>query len=262
MFVGQDALDLRLDTVEYIFSHRACFEAPLKSKVGIYQYMHAYEWVRDYLSSGADVLDWGCGSGHFSCFLAHLGHRVEGYSIEPDRVHIKPELVKSGFSLTVGDEKEPRLLPYKEASFDMVCSIGVLEHVRETGGSEGASLEEIRRILRPEGLFICYHFPNRWSWIDRVARLIPGKHCHIYKYTKKEIYELCAKHGFEILKIKRYGMLPRNSLHRLPKWLCKSHAFARFIHFLDQVLAKTPILGLFCQNYGFLAKKIDAKTQK
>lgn len=38
----------------------------------------------------------------------------------------------------------------------------------QCGGEELASLAEIRRILKPGGLFFCYHFPQKSGWVERV----------------------------------------------------------------------------------------------
>ncbi|MBQ4132690.1 MAG: methyltransferase domain-containing protein [Desulfovibrionaceae bacterium] len=45
-------------------------------------------------------------------------------------------------------------------------SIGVFEHVHETGGDQLASLKEISRVLKPEGFFLCFHLPNKYSWVE------------------------------------------------------------------------------------------------
>jgi len=49
--------------------------------------------------------------------------------------------------------------PYLD-KFDAVVSVGVLEHVKETGGSEIGSLREIFRILKLNGYLSVTTFPT------------------------------------------------------------------------------------------------------
>jgi len=93
--------------------------------------------------------------------------------------------------------------------------VGVLEHVRETGGSEVGSLREILRILKLDGVFVCYHLPNQFSLIEFIASLLSNKY-HKYRYTRQSIETLCQQSGFELLEIhsmvlpKYVGSLPKN----------------------------------------------------
>ena len=112
--------------------------------------------------------------------------------------------------------QDPIHLPYEDESFDAVVSVGVLEHVRQFGGNEIKSLKEIHRILKKDGLFLCFHFPNKYSWIEALARRIPSKHYHPYLFTKKDIYHLNQNVGLLVEELKGYAILPRNELSRLP----------------------------------------------
>jgi SAM-dependent methyltransferase len=103
---------------------------------------------------------------------------------------------------------EPVALPFADASFDTVLSCGVLEHVPDPDGS----VAEIRRVLRPDGLFYVTNLPNRFSYTERAARLLGlyyhGKLPHDRVYTKRTVHELLQRHGFEIEEFRRAHMLP------------------------------------------------------
>ena len=139
------------------------------------------------------------------------------------------------------------------AYFEAVTSIGVLEHVRESGGAEIDSLKELHRLLKPGGIFICFHLPNRYSWIEGALRLV-GRWSHRCRYTGREISELARTAGFTLLEVERYALLPRNIWWWGPmRKFGGSPRLARAYDALDNTLAK--IAAPVCQNYLFVAQK-------
>jgi len=221
------------------------------SLLSAHQYLRLYELFRRHVPAGARVLDWGTGNGHFSYFLQRAGYRASGYSLLDGS--FVDWLPGSGYAFTKGDPSEPTRLPYPDASFDAVASIGVLEHVRETGGTEAGSLREIARVLKPGGRFVCFHFPNRWSWIDWAARRVPGLHRHDFRYGRGDIAALAAETGLTLETVGRYGVLPRNFGARLPHPFRYSRGPARAWDALDALLG-IPFSPV-CQNYCFVARK-------
>ena len=237
--------------VELNRSGRARPLAKFKSVAGAHQYLKVYRLVRRFVPAGSRVLDWGAAGGHFSYFLVRAGYRAAGYSFHP--FEYAAWLDAPDYEFTAGSTAEPVKLPYANGSFDAVASIGVLEHVRQTGGNEPATLREIERVLRPGGVFVCYHFPNRASWIELAASLRRGKHHHPYRFARADVERLTRDAGLELLYVERYALLPRNSLHRLPESLATSHGFARAYDRADDVLGR--VLAPICQNWCFVARK-------
>lgn len=223
---------------------------PFRSLAGASQYRSLYRFVRRYVPAGAKVLDWGSGPGHFSYFLCRAGYRASGYSFEE---FTYKDWLKNAPYTFVKAEGDPVKIPFEDASFDAVASVGVLEHVRETGGTEAGSLAEIARILCPGGVFICTHFPNRASLIDFAASRVPGKHRHEFKYSRADIEKLAADARLTLLEVGRYGFLPRNSLASLPRPIRRSSFFAALYNGLDAALGF--VFSPFCQNYRFVARK-------
>jgi SAM-dependent methyltransferase len=234
-------------------AHPDDFLLQFGSLLSAHQYLALYRLFRKYVPEGARVLDWGAGNGHFSYYLQRSGYRASGYSLL-DGAFLR-WLPDPEYPFLRGDAQEPVLLPYADASFDAVASVGVLEHVRETGGSEPGSLAEIARVLRPGGVFTCYHFPNRYSWIDWSARRVPGKHHHEFRFTRRDIETLTAGAGLKLVEARRYGLLPRNFGHRMPRTLRGSRALASAWDLLDSLLAVP--FSTFCQNYYFVALKAE-----
>jgi len=228
------------------------------------QYWMVYEnFLKTVTSPGAQVLDWGCGSGHFSYFLLNSGFKTESFNVNagdsyhPDGIKISEFLntrFKDSFNFKVSSG-DPVQLPYPDESFDAVVSVGVLEHVRQEGGDEIKSLKEIHRILKKGGVFLCFHFPNKFSWIEALARKIPSKHHHPYRFTRQNIHVLNQAAGLNVEEIQGYAILPRNELARLPEGIKNSPAFVRFYNLADQLLPK--VLPPIFQNYYFRSRKME-----
>lgn len=214
------------------------------------QYRRMYHKVLKHARPPAEVLDWGCGAGHFSYGLARLGYRTSAYGFYD--FPLRP-LVQGEFDFTMGSLEDPVTIPYAEASFDAVVSVGVLEHVRETGGNERDSLGEVERILRPGGHFLCFHFPNRLSLIERLNRSLGGEHHHTYKYSGRDVRRLVEQAGLELEQIRRYGVLPRNVWNRLAGGRLGSWRLARAYGWTDDLLRL--FLAPVAQNLMFVARK-------
>ena len=250
-----DDLDLRDDRILLELMHRAERDGmrlpQFGSLAGARQYRRLHRMARRHLPAGARVLDWGTGYGHFAYFLTRAGYRATGFAIEG--VSGAAWLDEPYESFVGGSPSEPVRLPFEDAAFDAVASIGVLEHVRETGGDESGSLAEIRRVLRPGGMFLCYHLPNRTSWIDFASSLVPGKHHHVYRYVRADIERLTGQAGLELLEVERYGILPRNLLRRLPGPLRRAGWVADLWDTADDVAGVA--LAPLCQNHAFVARR-------
>ena len=211
-------------------------------------------------SPNVRLLDWGRGTGHFSYFLLEAGFATDSFNLNNKKLHDMGEiqifdLLKSKFesSFRYRTTTDSVKLPYPDNSFDSVVSIGTLEHVRETGGNEIKSLMEIYRVLKKGGIFFCYHFPNKFSWIDAVAKRISTKAYayHRYKFTRKNIEVLNQAAGLTVKEIKMYGFFPRNIATRLPNWIKNNSIFVKLYNWVDRYLGCMPI----CQNYLFWSEK-------
>lgn len=228
-----------------------CNLSQFRSITSAEQYRQLYQLLQQYVAPESAVLDWGCGNGHFSYFLLRSHYQTYGYAFED--FYFRSVLEPLGYQFQQGSFAYAIALPYADQQFAGVVSVGVLEHVRETGGDELASLKEISRLLKPGGYFICYHLPNQYSWIDAIANFIPNKHHHLYRYTKPEIQQLCQTAGFQVLGCERYGFLPRNFWGNLPASLRNLRSLAHLWNLFDAILSYS--LSLFCQNYWFVAQK-------
>jgi SAM-dependent methyltransferase len=214
------------------------------------QYRVPYAITAQYVTRGDAVLDWGCGNGHFSMLLELLGAHVTGFSFESS-----PPCMAGSASFTHvrGDETEPRHIPFPDATFDAVCSVGVIEHVWETGGDEPSSLREIARILRPGGVFLTFHLPNRLGWVEPAFRALGiSWHFHRRRYDARQIRALWGDAGFEVIALGMYNFFPRNKIKVLPAVLRRSALFARTYEAVDTAVGA--VLAPFRTNYFVVAR--------
>jgi SAM-dependent methyltransferase len=103
---------------------------------------------------GLHVLDAGCGSGLYCELLLDRGARVTGMDESAGMLaHAGRRLAGRGVDLRVANLRDP--LPFADGSFDAVVSALVLHYLRDWG----ATLAELRRVLRPDGwlLFSTHH---------------------------------------------------------------------------------------------------------
>ncbi len=99
------------------------------------------------------VLDLGCGNGRHVVMFARQGFQVSGIDISERAIEWAAGWCRrEGLScdLRVGDIAQ---LPYADASFDVVVTHGVLDHVRIEQAQQAVS--EVHRALKPGGLFYC-----------------------------------------------------------------------------------------------------------
>jgi SAM-dependent methyltransferase len=95
------------------------------------------------------ILDAGCGHGRHIIFLAEQHFNVYGVEQSTHALRIAHSwLAKRGLkaSLNVGDVTQ---LPFRDGTFDVVISYGVMDHLRPCQASH--AIEEIRRILADGG---------------------------------------------------------------------------------------------------------------
>jgi ubiquinone/menaquinone biosynthesis C-methylase UbiE len=114
--------------------------------------------------SGKRVLDLGCGRGELACEAASRGAYVVGVDgtdaaleLSRERISALDQETRERIELVKAESKE---IPYPDYYFDLaflVHAYGQL-HPQEIT----ATLEEIKRVLRPDGRLIIYTGPNLW----------------------------------------------------------------------------------------------------
>lgn len=213
--------------------------------------MAEYVAAADRIAAGAhaEVLDWGCGYGQMTTLLRDRGMAVRSLDYDPtvDGVAERPLPAFAGSTMLATSESVA--LPYPDASFDAVLSMGVLEHVQDPEGS----LDEVRRVLRPGGVLYCYKLPNVHSYLEWIARRVPSMYAHgdlefDRLYTVASAVELFERHGYEVLDARYANMLPLT----LPGELARR--LAPVIWRASRLLSAVPGLRRLATNVQVIAR--------
>jgi SAM-dependent methyltransferase len=126
--------------------------------------------VRPYLRAGARVVDVGAGEGYFSKMV---GDRVQAeLGQAPASVLAACDLFPEFFryaGVVCDPINTDGSLPYADAAFDVVCSLEVIEHIKD----QFAFMRELCRIVKPGGIAIV-STPNVLNLNSRVRYLHSG----------------------------------------------------------------------------------------
>jgi len=119
--------------------------------------------IRRYLHPRAAVLDAGAGRGlmYPYDYRDHVA-RMAGADTDP--------AIAENPNLTDASVADLASLPYDDASFDLVFSKYVFEHLDRPV----AVMRELRRVLKPGG-HLLVHTPNRWHYVAVFATLTPTR---------------------------------------------------------------------------------------
>jgi SAM-dependent methyltransferase len=191
------------------------------------------------------ILDWGCGYGLISHELRTRGIAVTSTDYAPEQPGKRPS--PRFPDVEIDHLSDPVALPFEDGAFDAVLSLGVLEHVTDPD----RSLDEIHRVLRPGGSLYVYKLPNRYSWLEWVARRLGLEHHgmrpHDALYTVRTAVALVEKHGFDVQRARLANMLPLT----LPGALAARIAGA--VWTINRLLARVPGLNRLATNVELIA---------
>jgi len=143
------------------------------------------------VAPGRDVLEIGTGTGALMHTLLERGCRVQGVEINQ---HLIAESRRWFGDLPVQIVTSTGL-PFPAASFDVVLSFDVFEHIPDSD----AHLREVSRVLRPAGVYLL-QTPNKWSNVVfetiRWRSFTKWKADHCALHTATELRRRLEAHGF------------------------------------------------------------------
>ncbi|OAI50985.1 hypothetical protein AYO44_05345 [Planctomycetaceae bacterium SCGC AG-212-F19] len=163
------------------------------------------------LPPGARVLDFGCGRGEFTEWLASLGLQAVGVDLSGEAIRLN-RLDFPGLEFLEIAPDGPTLFP--AGHFDAIWSSEVIEHVYDVHGL----FAEFARLLRPDGRLIVttpYH-----GWLKNLLlvtfafeRHFNVEWQHIRFWTRRSLTQVAAAHRFRPLVWDTIGRV---------RWLAKS----------------------------------------
>jgi 2-polyprenyl-3-methyl-5-hydroxy-6-metoxy-1,4-benzoquinol methylase len=165
-------------------------------------------FLLSHVSSGARVLDVGCGEGHFAEALAERGARVTGIDVAEEPLR-RARARRPALELRRVPPAGP--WPLADVSVDVVWAGEVIEHVADTVGW----LSEVRRVLRSGGALVLSTPAH-----GRLTRLVLGVSArsfeahfdpradHLRFYTRRALVRLLEDFGFEAIETRALGGTP------------------------------------------------------
>jgi len=125
-------------------------------------------------AAGCDVLDVGCNNGYGTAIVSANCRSIVG--VDVSAAAIEEARIRSADSRAYFQHIDGGVLPFDNASFDLVTSFQVIEHVVDVD----CYLSEIVRVLRPGGTVI-FTTPNREIRLDPGMR--PWNRFHVREYS-------------------------------------------------------------------------------
>lgn len=174
------------------------------------------------LAPNSSVLDFGCGRGELTIYMALSGHECHAVDYSSDAIAIATEkasdICRNGVTTPKfyhSDDLE--FLEFPSNRFDAVFLLDVYEHLYPE--QIDLLLEAVFRVLRPSGRLVIHTEPNRWlssiantMWSSSLARatlfrLLAALNCkdrlnddhlrmHVNEQTPSTLRRALVSHGF------------------------------------------------------------------
>lgn len=212
------------------------------------------------------ILDFGCGGARLVFFLRLLGFSdVHGVDVSPHHEELSRKLaVRLGMSPDMFATYDMVSLPYADASFDLVVSEEVLEHVHNLDDY----YREAARVLRPGGSALLL-FPHRTMPFDSHSRTWFVH--YLPKPLRLKLHDRLTKQGGEYfaqrlnlrtlpthraIALRHFTTYSLNTARRLREAGYLAHyKGSRGLRAAAQKLIEAPVLGsLACWAFSYLAE--------
>jgi SAM-dependent methyltransferase len=140
-------------------------------------HLKAYEEAAS-LAAGRDVLDVGCNSGYGTLRFVPVARRVVGVDVSPRAIEAAQASAVDGRPEFLAIDG--LALPFPDASFDLVTSFQVVEHIADPV----PYLQEIVRVARP-GAIVLLTTPNAATRLD--PGMTPWNRFHVREFLAPEL---------------------------------------------------------------------------
>jgi SAM-dependent methyltransferase len=147
------------------------------------------------------VLELGYGSGTVLLTLAPIARELHGVDLDADPAAVGRVLAERGVTaqLQAGNAYE---LPFEDASFDLVVSYSMFEHLREYP----RALSEVARVMRPSGEFLlgmpAVNRAMEWGFLAMGIKDINDHHVT----TPRAVSQAFGAAGLSVIEESRLGV--------------------------------------------------------
>lgn len=150
------------------------------------QHYHRYEFAINQIDlSNSLVLDIACGEGYGSALLAEKAKMVYGVDISKETIeYAKKKYTKENLFFKQGEAAK---IPMDDSSVDILVSFETIEH----HDKHEEMLNEIKRVLKPEGILIISS-PDK-GYYEKYYSGIKNEF-HVKELYKEEFQALIEKH--------------------------------------------------------------------
>ncbi|MDJ0951017.1 MAG: class I SAM-dependent methyltransferase, partial [Alphaproteobacteria bacterium] len=201
------------------------------------------------LADGATVLDVGCNTGYGAARVAETAKRVVGVDVSARAVATARERYgRPNIEFVLA---EGATLPFADASFDLVFSFQVIEHVVDTH----AYLSEIVRVLKVGGTAL-FTTPNRCIRLEPGMK--PWNRFHVREYAGQELADVLRAH-FEQVEVQGLfasSPIRETELKRVEK--ARKRAKSRLFQLVRTCLRRFRLDNAARQGVGLLAQQFQS----
>jgi ubiquinone/menaquinone biosynthesis C-methylase UbiE len=160
------------------------------------------------------VLDIGCGNAAISLPLLERSHQLMLLDISKNMLELARKRIPTDrlddVELVEGNFLKVKLEP---ESFDLILCIGVLAHV----DSPASAINRLVELAKP-GSWIVLEFTDSfhfWGWpivlYQKLLKLLRPEPYALNRLKRRQIIDICKKHGLKTSGIYRYGLPPLGS---------------------------------------------------
>ena len=214
------------------------------------------EMISHVPAEAGKLLDLGCGTGFFLAELEAVHPGAVGLDISHDMLKVSEQYIPGARLVTADAER----LPFRPGAFDTVFCKGSLHHTRDHHGFLTNCLEA----LRPGGVLIMSEPCNDNPLIKLARALLYKKSPHFDEgdqgFTRKGIVRLTEDAGFEVTKVKKYGVLAYTFAGfpdhlGILRWIPGNAWITRAFLAIDRLICATPILSLLGFHVVVVARR-------
>lgn len=191
-----------------------------------------YKVYEDTLTSkcrGRRVLEYGCGPGSHSFFLAQHGAQVNGIDISPVAIdQARAEAERRGLRNAEYRVMDAEALSFPPASFQLICGSGILHHLNLE-----RAYAEIARTLAADGTAVFIEPMGHNPVVNLYRRLTPHMRTVDEHPLRQADFKLAARYFNKVeTHFFHFTTLLAVALRRLPGFRATLHILERFDRFL------------------------------